>query len=574
MVERLGVAREFRRRGWTAAALASLSLLSVVLGGVSCLSRRDEPRGSASDDCAACHGEPSRPGDGLLRSAPPRDLSGGTVPSYPGVGAHSIHLSASDTHGAFACTECHVVPERVDSPGHADDAAPAELVFGALAKNGDSQPTYDQVARRCDNSYCHGPSAAVWTEPRRSSDACGSCHGLPPAAPHPQSKLCSTCHGEVIDAAGKMTTPSLHVDGKVQARATSCTECHGRGDEPAPPRDVSGNEVIAALGVGAHQAHLGGGRWSRPLACEECHDVPREPEDFDHADGLPAEVRLRGVAQSGAHQPIWQREAARCADSWCHGPGANTIEETPPWNRSTRLSCTSCHGAPPPVPHPQMSDCSRCHGKVVGSDDVTIIDRQRHVDGRVDVELDESCSSCHGGDNPAPPRNVDGESEIGARGVGAHQVHVLGTPRSRAVPCVECHVVPDDVLTPGHVDTLPPAEVVLSGTANRFGGDALFSNGRCVDTSCHGAVFPSRHRSGGTLTAPSWLPGDGSQAACGTCHALPPPRPHPYYSEDCGRCHENLSPDGKSFLRPELHVDGIVTFALPGAGAQRVFPKR
>lgn len=563
MVEARSASRRARPKAWWAAALVSLASVGVLSSGASCLSRRDPPRGSASDECAACHGEPSRSGDGLLRSAPPRDLSGGTDSSYPGVGAHSIHLYANDTHAAFECAECHVVPERADSPGHADDAAPAELVFGALAKTGGRKPAYDPVARRCDNSYCHGPSEAVWTEPRSSAEACGTCHGLPPAAPHPQSKLCSNCHGEVIDAAGKLISPSLHVDGKVQASANSCTQCHGRGDDPAPPRDVSGNESLSAVGVGAHEAHLAGGRWSRPLSCQECHHVPAEPDYFDHADGLPAEVRLRGVAQTGDREPAWQPGDARCADSWCHGPGATPAAPTPAWNRATRLSCTSCHGAPPPAPHPQVSDCSRCHGDVVGSDDVTIIAKDRHVDGHVDVEVDQSCRSCHGGDNAAPPRNVDGDSGLQARGVGAHQTHVQGTPRSRAVPCAECHVVPEEVLAPGHVDTRPPAEVVLSGAANSFGGEARFRVGRCVDTSCHGAVFPGGHRSGGTATAPSWLPVDGEQVACGSCHALPPPRPHPYYSEDCGRCHKNLTPDGQSFLRPDLHVDGVVTFELP-----------
>jgi predicted CxxxxCH...CXXCH cytochrome family protein len=190
-------------------------------------------------------------------------------------------------------------------------------------------------------------------------------------------------------------------------------------------------------------------------------------------------------------------------------------------------------------------------------------DRSRHVDGVVDVRLDQSCTSCHGGSNPAPPVNVDGENAVSARGVGAHQTHMLGTVRARAVPCAECHQVPKDILSPGHTDTPPPAEVALTGTASAFGPGATYQNGSCANTSCHGAVFPDGNASGGTLTTPSWYTVDGTQAACGTCHALPPPRPHPYYAEDCGRCHKNMSPDGKTFLRPELHVDGIVTFELP-----------
>jgi predicted CxxxxCH...CXXCH cytochrome family protein len=134
--------------------------------------------------------------------------------------------------------------------------------------------------------------------------------------------------------------------------------------------------------------------------------------------------------------------------------------------------------------------------------------------------------------------------------------------RSRAVPCNECHQVPTRTLAPGHIDTALPAELDFSGVALAFGAVPKYSAGSCKDTACHGAMFPGGHASGGSLTTPNWTTVDATQAACGTCHGLPPPRPHPYYSDDCGRCHEDAAPDGKSFLHPERHVDGIVTFTL------------
>lgn len=198
------------------AARVCLAAASLLLAP-SCLERRDEPVTDAeATRCTACHGDPKRAGDFLLRSAPPRDLLGASDPSYPGVGAHALHLYASNTHAAFACNECHVVPERVDSVGHADDARPAELVFGALAKSGGRTPHYDPVARTCADGWCHRDGAdAVWTEPRPSSAACGTCHGLPPALPHPQSERCEACHGEVIDAERYFVAKELHVDGTV-----------------------------------------------------------------------------------------------------------------------------------------------------------------------------------------------------------------------------------------------------------------------------------------------------------------------------------------------------------------------
>lgn len=563
--------RPGRARRRREVAFVLLVALAGALSGVStsCLDRHeDSKRDAVGDSCSSCHGDANRKGSALLRAAPPRDLLGATDASYPGVGAHAIHLYAGKTHGAVACRECHVVPESVRSKGHADDAAPAELTFGPLAKANDHDPAYNSVARRCDNSYCHGSppkgaAAAVWTEPRDSDAACGSCHGLPPAAPHPQSTRCSVCHADVIADDNRFIRPELHVNGTVDVVAPKCAQCHGSGDDPAPPLDTMGNTAVSAIGVGAHAAHLSEARGAaRPLGCAECHSVPEKAEDPAHADGLPAEVRLEGVATTGERAPTWQRSTATCVESWCHGPGVEHRRQSPRWTDATPLGCTSCHGNPPAAPHPQMTDCSRCHGQVVGDDDHGMRAPLRHVDGVVDVELDQTCTSCHGGANPAPPMDVSGSVSTSLPGVGAHQAHVLGTPRSRAVPCAECHQIPTEILTPGHVDTPRPAELEFSGVASAFGAVPRYSDGACTNTACHGAVFPDADDSGGSLTAPNWTTLDGSQAACGTCHGLPPPRPHPYYADDCGRCHENAAPDGKSFLHPERHVDGIVTFTL------------
>jgi predicted CxxxxCH...CXXCH cytochrome family protein len=543
------------------ARLAWSCLALLVLGATassSCLKRRAAPRGDTGDGCTACHGDATRAGEPLLRAAPPGDLFGSSDASYPGVGAHSIHLRPSATHAAVPCQECHVVPERTDSPGHADDAAPAEVTFGDIAKTGGANPRYDAVTRRCDNSYCHGAADAVWSEPRDSAAACGSCHGLPPPPPHTASSQCSTCHGEVIDARLRFTAPELHVDGQVQLRANDCTQCHGGGDDPAPPADTLGNIDVGAIGVGAHTAHLSGGSWSRPLACGECHQVPSSPEDFAHADGLPAEVELTGVAQTAGRDPRWLPASGSCVDGWCHAPGERRASRSPSWTETAALTCDSCHGLPPAAPHPQMDDCSVCHGDVIASDR-TVVAAERHVDGTVDVRFDAGCTSCHGGDNPAPPRAVAGQTQTSYPGVGAHQTHVLGTERSRAVPCGECHAVPQQALDAGHIDTFAPAEVVFSGAAAAFEATPSYTQGQCSNTACHGARFTRGHDSGGTLTVPSWTVVDGSQATCGSCHGLPPPPPHPY-ADDCGSCHANISLDGTTFLRPDLHVDGAVTF--------------
>jgi predicted CxxxxCH...CXXCH cytochrome family protein len=554
----------FAARATLSLGLAILGAVVAALGAPACLDRRTEP---VTDPdvarCTSCHGDPHRSGDYIRRAAPPIDISGNTDPSYPGVGAHDIHLNSSSTHAAIACDECHVVPAAVDSPGHADSGPPAELVFGTLAQTGDRHPSFDPATQTCANTYCHRSAWAVWSLPRTSADACGTCHGLPPPLPHPQYDRCSVCHGEVIDEERHFIAPERHVDGVVDYVAPDCNTCHGSDKNAAPPLDTLGNADFTAIGVGAHQVHLDGGQFSRPLACSECHVVPEHVEDPTHIDGLPAEVALTGVAETGGREPSWDEASATCQKSYCHGPSSGDERDSPVWNVEKSLDCTSCHGSPPPLPHPQTDQCSACHGDVVGKDNHTIIRPERHVNGQVDLNVTKSCTACHGSVNPAPPVDTEGHSSTTASGVGAHQTHVLGTERSRAVPCEECHVVPQSVLDPGHIDSARPAELTFSGAALAYGAKPRYQNGSCSDTSCHGAVFPDDDPSGGSNTTPVWTRVDGTQATCGSCHGIPPPPPHPLPSYPCNHCHGDIADDGMTFTHPELHVDGVVTFQLP-----------
>jgi predicted CxxxxCH...CXXCH cytochrome family protein len=207
-----------------------------------------------------------------------------------------------------------------------------------------------------------------------------------------------------------------------------------------------------------------------------------------------------------------------------------------------------------------MTDCSLCHGDVVGNDDITIVDRTRHVDGVIDVVVPTNCTTCHGGPTDAAP-------VPGTPGAGAHRTHLDGTAISRPVECSACHIVPTSVLDAGHIDTARPGEVTFSGTALANGASPVYSyaTATCSGTPCHGAVLPDGNASGGTNTTPDWNRVDGTQAPCGSCHAIPPPAPHPYVELNpvCSACHQDIAPDNVTFTRPDLHVDGRVTFTVP-----------
>lgn len=191
-----------------------------------------------------------------------------------------------------------------------------------------------------------------------------------------------------------------------------------------------------------------------------------------------------------------------------------------------------------------------------------------------DQESREECATCHGGllvaatDIPnlsaAPPFNLAGDTEASARGNGAHAAHLLPSPRARPLLCTECHLVPSTIEEPGHIDSPYPAEIVFGkGPADNFKATPIFDVGSqsCRQTFCHGGYFVGGRPSGGHTTEPKWTDVSGMPAQCDACHGLPPPLPHPI-TEQCSDCHKNIDASRK-FLRPELHVDGEVTFYLP-----------
>lgn len=167
--------------------------------------------------------------------------------------------------------------------------------------------------------------------------------------------------------------------------------------------------------------------------------------------------------------------------------------------------------------------------------------------------LTDDCSACHGDpDSAAPPLSVSGMSATSVRGVGAHREHLVEADWHRDVTCEACHQVPTFTRQPGHIDTPLPAEVIwgLLATADR--ADPLWDGQRCAGVYCHGATLEAQ----GSLVEPDWTTVDGTQAECGTCHALPPDLPHPV-SSDCAGCHPTLD-ESLLFVDPDRHIDGVL----------------
>jgi predicted CxxxxCH...CXXCH cytochrome family protein len=280
-----------------------------------------------------------------------------------------------------------------------------------------------------------------------------------------------------------------------------------------------------------------------------------------HANGA-VDVLFSGVAlgplDGGA---AWNRATATCT-AWCHTAGAAGAA-SPAWTSTGGpLGCDGCHGRPPPAPHPGWDNCAACHLNATSDAGLPFVDKALHVNGVVDAAPLANCDGCHGSAlNPAPPRDVSGNSATTLRSVGAHQSHLRDAGIFRVVECSDCHPVPAQTIAPGHANGT--VELVFSGPAIAGGATPTFDGTSCANTTCH---KPDALRTGGTSTGgthqtPVWTRVDGSQVNCYACHGFPPPAPHPQMFT-CETCHQNYEGGGR-FSRPELHVNGSITFATP-----------
>ena len=198
--------------------------------GVSCQEcHAFEVGANGASSCTTCHGN-----GGTQSPAPPRSLTGATVTSDRGVGAHQTHLFGRFSISArIACSACHAVPSQIDDKGHIDHLRPAIVAFSGLALADGAQPVWNGAS--CSATYCHGGGAKLSTDtsakvqqPVWTADLqvfCGSCHGAPPAnAVHKGIKYpdCSRCHANTVTPGGSIilsgppdAPTSFHLNGVI-----------------------------------------------------------------------------------------------------------------------------------------------------------------------------------------------------------------------------------------------------------------------------------------------------------------------------------------------------------------------
>ncbi len=381
------------------------------------------------------------------------------------------------------------------------------------------------------------------------------------------------CSAALLLAAG-CSRPNGAVSALVDGAPTSgafgaeCSSCHGSAENPAPPTSLKGLTATTELAVGAHQTHLRGGLLRAAIACQECHVVPGKTNDPGHLYKDHADVTFGPLASANGSTPSWDRQSATCA-TYCHGATMKGgVTTAPVWTRvdGTQASCGTCHGIPPPPEsgHPAvakgMAGCIDCHADTVRADGSIDVAGGKHIDGQVQVS-GVTCTSCHGSTSSiAPPHGTHGETATTTLAVGAHQSHLNDSAIRQAVACSECHLVPS---SPTHSNGV--VDLTFGPLATTAGAQPSFdaSQATCASTYCHGSTL----NAGGSNTTPIWTRVDGTQAACGTCHGLPPPAStgHPTVTSGlaaCVSCHpDTMNADGTVNVAGGKHMNGVVDAA-------------
>jgi predicted CxxxxCH...CXXCH cytochrome family protein len=510
---------------------------------------------------------------------------------YPsGAAAHAVTWT---TPGPLACTACH---DTTRLPA----AHPAVLANAARA---DCQVCHTMTSHLSGTVVATGHAPAWMDQASPGFHASSANQGL---------AACQACHGAALDGVGGTATTScaschdVGLPAGVTSWKVNCVMCHGgTGNQTgAPPRTTWGN-TADAVRVGAHASHVNAGTAIAPaFDCGVCHVKPTDALSAGHVDSGPAEVVFAGLAAQGS-APAWTRASASCAATYCHGAtllgGTNTA---PTWTSvgTGQAACGTCHGLPPPAPHPAASglaSCVTCHPATMNAAGQVIAPSAggKHLDGLIQstgghgaawmdqasagfhaysanrslsacqgchgVNLDgvggtattacatchgatwrTTCTMCHGGTfdtTGAPPKATWGSTSANA--TGAHASHLAAT-HGLTVPldCVACHVKPANALAPGHADG-------TAAVTGYTGSDAALvaavgspgwsgASATCGTSYCHGATLAG----GGTNKIPVWTQADGTQVACTSCHEFPPATGKP------------MGPVGAGFVGHTFHM--------------------
>jgi predicted CxxxxCH...CXXCH cytochrome family protein len=182
-----------------------------------------------------------------------------------------------------------------------------------------------------------------------------------------------------------------------------------------------------------------------------------------------------------------------------------------------------------------MSVCAGCHGSDFSGGAANASCRTCHEGGPT------GCTTCHG----QPPKT------------GAHVAHVVEGGLARPFDCTECHTKPLLYTDVGHLfradgSVIDKAAITFGAQAQAHGAAPAYDGSSCQNVYCHGATFSD---TSAKSRAPAWK-GGAAEAACGTCHGIPPSS---HALTDCAFCHPKVIDANKQLIDKTRHVDGVVS---------------
>lgn len=494
--------------------------------------------------CEKCHGSQSSAG-GFYATSGPGTAAGNTDPI---VGAHNAHIhqvnSAFTLYTSYSmakdCSECHIKPAGPYDAGHIDTPLPAEVTFqpGRIANKGiDTNvpgavaPSYDPIARTCNNVWCHGsgmdsntgngiysnvvadggtlgtPRVPTWNQPFLNGDPrndCTSCHSYPPPGPNEnythfshyssngaavlkQSNECYGCHINVkMDGSGFVNS-AQHINGVVDK---GCNACHGVPPTTAGTLALTSNGALAPGQAGAHLAHA-----SIPAIGKEC---------FTCHNGYSTTVMPNGNMEIGFNAFNGQ---VTTGTFWGYSSMNNgqTVYASTSVGTTVRQTFTTV----------DQNTCSvYCHGTTLGGGSL--------AKPTWDSGAHQVCGNCHG-------VNVAylNTTSLPAKGVPTTSSHVKhATPAGYNITCDVCH---GQINNNAHVDgnitwnlalTDPRVGALATYNGQAKGGTGKMAQaatyGNCSNIYCHSSGQGPGGTGPITYANQQW----GTAAlACNACHA-------------------------------------------------------
>jgi len=219
----------------------------------------------------------------------------------------------------------------------------------------------------------------------------------------------------------------------------------------------------------------------------------------------------------------------------------------------------------------QKDDCRSCHGqKLEGCDFAGGCDNCH--DGGHQPGWRADCTYCHGGQNNdtgAPPNDLIRSKKPTDLSFLAHDAHVVGTLHA-PYECTECHALPTDLLSAGHVFDDTPGKVEVSFEGGLSAGGTYDGNGSCANLYCHG-----------NRIEPGAAQHDQALTDCNSCHAFDDAKKLSGRHDEhvnggllgflfdrvaCNECHSAVVSAEGDIIGPELHVNGQVDYQLEQNG--------